>query len=597
MPPQTSSVPDDLIASDESYSSTSVGSGTTLSSYLFFKPKFANQLDFRKAAFSRHEKTYTVFRPFPCADPRERGRFLPYRIDPGGKNEFGYWIKQLWVAWNVGSPSLSFIVHNPRWGRFDARMTPLGTLIRAVQNAVKKGKGKASDWGRALKVPFDPDHKTLLEWDGMLEGDNDSGALISRCKPLYLAQGYVPCLGSKVTYDQHQPPIGWGSRPPCVFGMTGALGESLFNLLGEEKPGYRGSPEDFENRYVHGDPVALSSGRYIYIYPKGGDPRQNRYENQPAGFDPLAQSGAAGQGGRRRASGTGTDGAGFGFDCHLETSWQNLRPAIDEKYREQVWDRWRHWDDSAAKDEYGRPKIEGILHYPSYAEQAELLSRVLPAQILVYAFYGEHNDWLTEDVRRKAVEARSATVPDQPPPVFRPSSPPGGPGHPADHAADPFGGPPGPAPADPGPFGQPPAAAAAPGPYDAPPGWSASLPPAGGYQPAAPAAPASRAVADQALPSPAALPSTTPPAAVQSVDDILASMGADPRRVFDPPPGAAPPQPPAHLSPSAAAATAGSPFEQTTPPPPESPQARTAQSVAALAAARALAARQSNPTQ
>lgn len=390
---------------DESVDSYATESRT---SYRFFKPEYGDKAAFYKPKYDKKRKPLTVFRPFPCASFTKPGvEFEPYRKDPGGRNFLGWWLKRLYVAWNVGNPAISFIVHDPRTGPYDGRITPLGVLNRAVRYAVKKGQGKADNWQAFVRPQHvEPGDKALLKWTGMLDGAQGKGAALDGAKELYLMQGMLLVDDSQKTYLDGKAPIGWGSNPTCVFGLTQGAGAELMKLINTEVENFRGDPANFEARYVNGDPVGPMSGRFIYVYPKGGDPRQPRYQSDPTEVDPTEFTGGGRDGEKKKEE--------VGFSCHLEKNYERIPAAMSRPQQmQEMHSHWIHWDD--VRDTEGRVVKHGLLHYPTYAEQAQILGRVFPADMLEYAFYGEHSDWLTEDILRKARAARTASVPAAPP--------------------------------------------------------------------------------------------------------------------------------------------------------------------------------------
>lgn len=375
-------------------------------SFKFFKGEHSDKIVFVKPKYSTDKKPLTVFRPFPCRSFRNPKGFEPYRKDPGGKNFLGYWVKRLQVVMNVGNPGISYICHNPKDGMFDDRLHPYGVIQRAVRYAVKKGQGKADNWQAFLGRPpeVEPDAAATLKWTGMLEGGKGKGAVLPRATELFLMQGMLLVDDSKKTFGDGKAPIGWGENPTCVFGLTQGVGNHLMKLLNEENESFRGAPDDFEKRYKNGDPVSPETGRFIYVYPKGGDPRQGQYQSAPVDVDPYSQTG-----GGHRGGGGGDKKEEVGFSCHLDTKYEKTSAVMkQDQQKAMLLQKWMHWDD--AYDATGRKVVSGLLHYPSYAEQAQMLARVLPADMIVYAFYGEHNEWLTPELRKKAVESRSVPV-------------------------------------------------------------------------------------------------------------------------------------------------------------------------------------------
>ena len=466
--------------------------------YRFFLP--GANAEFYQPVYDSDNPRPTVFRPFPCrsfSDPYNS--FEPYRKDPGGRNYFGFWRVRIPTAWKIGNPSTSFFMHNPFGGSvYDPRLTPLSILCRAIMYAVKKGQGKAKEWASmTVRRPFNPDPQTLLEWDGMMDGEAATRALLSHGTDICLMQGAILLHGGEPT-PPGQPPIGWGKdNKTCVFGITSGCDALMLDQLNAEVPNYRGDPANFEARYVDGDPVALESGRYLYVYPKTGDPRKAQYQSQPT-QDAFANTQGATTTQRSRGAKKRDD---IGYGCHFEKSFQG-RTASLAGAREMVRDKWIHWQE--------------LLWFPTQVEQAHMLGNILPAAALVYAFAGEHDEWLSPEVRSKAVARVSAQVPAAPPGQYAPPAqyqqpypPMGG------YAPPPPGGgyAPPPAPGQyappPGQYAPPPAAEPAFGDPWAPPANPQAPPPPTHqhHQGAAAADPfGGGAVADPGLPAPPALP-------------------------------------------------------------------------------------------
>jgi hypothetical protein len=376
------------------------------SQYRILKPSVAASIDIRKPQYDRRSLGATVFRPFPCrsfSKPNEE--FEPYRKDVGGNNFFGYWIRQLQVAWNIGNPATTFIVQPPDNSgvAFDQRTTPLSVLYRAINNAVKRGQGRGDNWASATRA-FNPSAEMVLRWSGALDGEQDKGKSLSWPQTIYAMQGFIPVLGGKYLGDQPGGMPGWHGDKPCVFLVTAGVGKTLLEAFNAETPGFRGDPADFESRYVNGDPVSVNSGRWIVVYPKGGDPRTKLQRSNPA-FSGIPMSPATFSAGAAPAAAKGgKDKDEIGFDAHIEkiSSVDGLigMPAnlSDPATIKMVRRKWRHWND--------------ILHFPSDIEQAQILASIFPAAMLVYAFEGEHPQWLTDDVRKRAAIELGAQLPN-----------------------------------------------------------------------------------------------------------------------------------------------------------------------------------------
>jgi hypothetical protein len=496
--------------------------GISYGSFKLFRPEYDSQIELIRPSYDSDKPEATVVRPKPCmAYAGCEGDFMPYRLDPGGHNYMGFWFTQVAVADRIGTPATTFIVHRPKWAGgeradFDASTNPLSVLVRAVVSAIRKGQNRHESWrAAAVKKAFEPNAELLFSWTGTRGGD--SGEMKSLKAPTYmgLMQALVPQHGGKVKWGRDNQtgealvPPGWGEKT-CVVGLTAAASMKLIAMCKEEKPNFRGDPADFENRYVHGDPVSITSGRFLYIYPKGGDPRQSR--GVDPNYDPLlTPHGAGGSGGAR-----GKDSREFaGYDMHFDTQFQGVpaafvKPDMSPAQRQAVIDylrsKWLYWED--------------ILDFPNDQEQVSRLAAVLPLSMIDYAFTGEHDSWISPELKKRIDESRHTWMSVAPPPPSAPHLPPSAPG---------AGGPPS-SPSGSGPNSG--------GPLGSVPGWngsSAQLPPAGGGGPpqAFPAGslPWDAGSPDQALPKPSA-----PISGGGSIDDALAAAAKEANDIFSAPP-------------------------------------------------------------
>jgi hypothetical protein len=373
-------------------------------SYKLFKPEFESMIDVRKPAYDKKNPTATVIRIYPCkAYDEANPGFEPYRIDPGGKCFPGYWYQRLHVAANIGKPGVTFALHNPndKTRIFDPRSSPLGLLFNAVKSAINKGKGKDS-WANALRSTFTPASSELLSWDGMMDGSNGKSANLTRPTEIFMFQGYVPQIGGKPTWDgPGKMPPGWGKdTKSCVFILSSGAGTKFLKLIQQENLNFRGDPSDFENRYVNGDIVSVDSGRFLYVYPYGGDPRVSRTQGLQPGYDPLSRTHAntpgGGFGGHQE-----DDEERIGYDMHFDKTFQNQPSTLNTPEKiDMVRSKWLYWED--------------ILWFPSELEQVQLMAKGLPASMFEYAFAGERHEWLTEEILTAAHASRSASVPSAP---------------------------------------------------------------------------------------------------------------------------------------------------------------------------------------
>lgn len=306
----------------------------------------------------------TVIRPYPCVHHANPQEFWPYRIDPEGRCYFGYWLKRFDCAWSVGNPAVTFLIQNdPKYSSvYDLWSTPLGILYAAISRACRAGQGR-QEWYPLL-----------------LSGGAGRRKMLRPPSECCLIQGALMEYDSRQTFGPGRAPLGYGSNPPVVMVLSSGLSKQLVEALHAENENYRGDPADFEARFVNGDPVSLSSGRFFHFVQKG-------YENEG---QPAYRHGGTAPWDQARPGGQTSNKDDIGFDLKITKEYANL--SANMLSPDVVRDRWRHWED--------------ILYLPTYEEQARILSTAFPASAILYAFQ-DYPDWITEDVRRKDVNAVS----------------------------------------------------------------------------------------------------------------------------------------------------------------------------------------------
>jgi len=327
-------------------------------------------------------KTETVFRPYPSLSYEDPTQFLPYRIDPSGRNVFGHWIRRYDCAWGVGNPGHTFLLHDPGAGdsTYDPWMTPLGILYRAIESACKKGQGRP-------------------EWYPLREGASGRGRALRAPSEVYLMQGILMRHDNNNLYGPGKVPPGWGNTPPCMLMLSSGIGKELIRQLCLENEDFQGDPADFENRYVNGDPVSPLHGRYMHFFQKGFDPRQ-RYQANPTtrGAAPTSLDDAMGSMGG--LGGRSVEGdQEVGFDMFMSKDLDGMPAFLTEKGIEIAKSKWQFWED--------------VLWFPTEIEQAHILFKIFPISACLYAFDGVNQDWIPEDARRRAANAVSVMMPGQ----------------------------------------------------------------------------------------------------------------------------------------------------------------------------------------
>jgi len=449
------------------------------------------------------------------ADPNT-SYFDPYRFpstnleDPNG---FGDFIRRYSAVRSMGDPSTTFIYHDPADDEAgDKEMTPPWILYRAIDRAVASGNERPG-------------------WGALLRGGQGRGAQLSRPSEIYLVQ----CMVMLHKGNVYPTPKGFAADEQTVVMELGrSAGSALVAELAKEVDGYVGNPDDFQARYVNGDPVSLDQGRYVTFYTlKQGDPR-----TQSA--SPQAASGWSASAGTAPI----VDSQGrplLGYGCFMEETFNGGLPVLTD-FENNVRSKVRSWDD--------------IINIPTVEKQAQLLADKFPPDVIEYAWRDTHPEWIPEEVRARAVAAVSVQVPGMPQyapqqatppmpaapvqqPVQQPMAYPGHPSPPPSALAQPVPNYPAPlasasAPAPPtfgvpasAPAAQPPAAVT---PFGAPP---AAAPTTAVVQPTSAPTPAPAAASPFGVPPQAAAPA--PAAAVEA-----APFGADPATPAPPAPPAQP---------------------------------------------------------
>jgi hypothetical protein len=312
----------------------------------------------------------------------------PDKIDPfvidtdSGNTMFSKWLRRVDVAWGVGTPATTFIIARPKGQKiFDPWQSPLGILYQAITNACKKG------------------HPRMVEWQPLREGSAGKGAALQMPQEAYLMQGAVLEHNKKRYFGQHGAPKGWGTNPPVILALSGGVGRKLADTLLERNTAFNGDPLDFERRFVNGDPVDPRFGRYFNFYQAGHDPRLSSHESQPT---KTSSFGAEGTFSDRSGGGSG-DGKLKGFEFHIAKEHAAMTADFSGNSVDMIKSKWRYWQET--------------LYHPTEIEQAHLLGGCFPASAILYAFDGHNRDWITDEVRQKAVNAVQASVPAVPPPA------------------------------------------------------------------------------------------------------------------------------------------------------------------------------------
>ncbi|TMJ00940.1 MAG: hypothetical protein E6G97_18580 [Alphaproteobacteria bacterium] len=355
----------------------------------------------------------TVVRPFPSLSYQDVNQFEPYRKNAQLDSRFGNWIRKYDCAWSVGQgpQRKTFLTHDPGSGKpYDPDGTPLNILYNAIYQAKK----------REEDIRRNPNFVMLFE------RERDAGPPLERTKTVYLIQGMVILSDGKPTYSHDRPPLGGGgpTSPSCIFMISGgspmgsfSAGNQLCSQLNEERLDYQGPADDFEARYVHGDPVAPEHGRFFHFRKSGtAVTAPGAGPGGPAGWRAAPAVQQAVQGGRQQA-------LQGGYDVWVSNGplFDNSTPYMGSaEDLEMIRQKWIYWEDA--------------LHFPDYEEQAYYLNQVFPPNAIVYAFQGAKRHWISDETWRAfngSVTAQALTPdavrqPQFAPPTAQQGAPAGG---------------------------------------------------------------------------------------------------------------------------------------------------------------------------
>jgi hypothetical protein len=333
-----------------------------------FKPAVRNQVNGWGLPYKQGPFTIRIW-PGVCREsPSE---FDPYRwpaddpLDPLG---WGDWIRHYPAVRGMGNPPVTFIQYDyadPNAG--DPQMTPAWLLYRNIDQAVTASQERPG-------------------WAQLLRGSNNRRAQLSKPSEMYMVQGAVISFKGRF----YSPPKGFADNDKLiVVHMPVSAGAALLNCCNAEVPNYQGDPNDFEHRYVNGDPIALDHGRFTTFYSlPEGDPRQVQQQQAPQGWQ--QQAGV-------RASGPQQQQEPMGYGCFMEPVFANMSASMTP-VKDVVRSKTRLWDD--------------LLWFPTLEEQARILATRFPPDVIMYAWQS-HPDWIPEEVVRRA---RAQTVVGMPGP-------------------------------------------------------------------------------------------------------------------------------------------------------------------------------------
>ncbi len=295
--------------------------------------------------------TQTVIRVFPALCPENPEIWDPWRFPGEGRN-FGDWIRSYPVVRNFGDPGVSFILYDPTDTGYDTQLNPAWMIFNAVTQAMAAGQANPA-------------------WVPLTLGGNNRGAAIRRPGDITLVQGAILAHGGK---EFDVPKGGALNDPTAVIELPPSAASAMLNAMDEEVDGFRGDPDDFVARYVHGDPVSIQGGRFVNFYQMGHDPRVAARAN-------VERRQTFGQA-RAPESQTRSDER-IGYGAYLTAEHRGMPAdltAVESLIRRKV----KPWN--------------SVVQILSHEAQIRLLSGALPADMILFALEGTYRDMIPQTV-------------------------------------------------------------------------------------------------------------------------------------------------------------------------------------------------------
>lgn len=227
-------------------------------------------------------------------------RFVPFRFGAGHEpNEYEQWYFPLLIA-SIGSGKdvQKFVVSDPEDQNYEWKNNPVHVLYSSLKSLDKSQ--------HASRLP--------QSWSRLV---NEKLSVVQPLKNQYIVQAVILESARKV----YNPPVGLDpTRKPCVVLLSKTAWQAVAKEADKVKDNYRGDPDNFLDRYVHGDFTSLTDGFFATFFKEHSDPRNaQRAVQQAAGFQ-VPQPGGQ-QGGNQQGGGT----RGFeNFSCYLHRNYPDV---------------------------------------------------------------------------------------------------------------------------------------------------------------------------------------------------------------------------------------------------------------------------------
>lgn len=189
----------------------------------------------------------TIFRIQP--EINAHGQEVPWRLGTG-QGEFSGWIKGARIATKMGVNGRFTCLANV-FGRPARELGPIDVFASSIQKAVERNP-------RAFPE----------EWSEWVKYNPKSGQKIIVPEYFALVQGLLFSHGGKTFLDKQGRPE---PKHPTILCLKTSARFKLQDLCNVERPGFNGSPEDYNNRFPIGDCFSLNGGKLIKFVPVPDD--------------------------------------------------------------------------------------------------------------------------------------------------------------------------------------------------------------------------------------------------------------------------------------------------------------------------------------
>lgn len=321
---------------------------------------------------------------------------VPYR-GGAGFTRFSPWYKSYPAFRSIGQTGkISILVNDPTKNpSFDQNSNPICILHKEIKDAVQFGKKNQGFLPGGRRLPNNGSNQVPPYWYGILEGSQGKGAELPYLSSVVLVTALIYSHPSKKDGITGLP-IGLRDDDGCVvFEITGPLWTNqIAKAINAPKPGYVAAQGqvDFEQMFLNGDPVGLRNGRFLHIFKQGTDPRAGAVMGQGPSLDMYSQQGQA----------TAAGQAGFqakGYDSFMSRTLPGYPEENGMSAQLSFPDDPRYqWMEQRIKERW--VSLDDLIMVHSPAKQAEYVSNLFPAEMLLYA-WERHPQWITADIKAR----------------------------------------------------------------------------------------------------------------------------------------------------------------------------------------------------